>query len=163
MGLLVPISWVYWRGVARGWSHEIMFIKDSAQCLERSRPSINNTYYLFALIYIFSTAFRPPFFLFPYTIPSFLLPCLSVHLCACVCVCVSRPYHSPYFLLLCPFILFLPLSLHLWSLFKYLLFFQSFFPPYPLPGSLPCSPTSPYIQAPIPHRFRNMKFQDLGI
>ena len=88
MGLLVPISWVYWRGVARGWSHEIMFIKDSAQCLERSRPSINNTYYLFALIYIFSTAFRPPFFLFPYTIPSFLLPCLSVHLCVCVCVCV---------------------------------------------------------------------------
>lgn len=57
--------------------------------------------------------------------PSFFLSlsCLAAHLYVCMCVCVSRPYESPYFVLLFPFILFLPLFLNLWGLFKYLLFF----------------------------------------
>ena len=73
-------------------------------------------------------------------------------LCPFMFVYVSKLYHSPYFLLLFPFILFIPL--HLWSLLKSFGLSSLL----TLSGSLSCYLISQYIQAPIPHRFRNMLF-----
>ena len=73
-------------------------------------------------------------------------------LCPFMFVYVSKLYHSPYFLLLFPFILFIPL--HLWSLLKSFGLSSLL----TLSGSLSCYLISQYIQAPIPHRFRSMLF-----
>jgi hypothetical protein len=121
-------------GLLRG-SNELMLVVCLAQSLAHSRPSINDTHYLSAFIYISRNCFSTHLLSFYHSF-FFSLSCLSVHICACMHVCVCLGCTS--FLLLCfGFLSFSYPSLILQSLFKYLLFFSLFSLPYSFPSSLP--------------------------